>query len=64
MSSTPTVAAVPVACDVHALLKNDSSPKPSARYCAICDAFICDECRANWTARFSAFFKRLRGAAA
>jgi hypothetical protein len=46
-------------CDVHALLMGDSSPRP-VKYCELCHAYICADCRSHWIGRAQAFFARKR----
>lgn len=53
-----------VPCDVHRMVKGDSSPKASSRWCRLCGAFICDECRPNVTDRLKAALMRFMGKAA
>lgn len=39
------------ACDVCRLLRLDSRAKPDARFCDICQAWLCDACRGSMTQR-------------
>jgi hypothetical protein len=47
------------ACDVHRVLVGDGQPR-WVRYCSLYHAWVCDECRANWTRRGKAFLAKLR----
>jgi hypothetical protein len=44
-------------CDVCWLTKGDKTYK-YVRYCATCDAYICDDCRRRWDLRAIAAMKR------
>jgi hypothetical protein len=50
----------PHACDVHVLIDNDSTPRPGTKYCGICDAWICPECRVSPVRRVRAAITRLK----
>lgn len=44
-------------CDVCYLLDGNTSPK-EVKYCALCDAFMCDTCRVSLFRRSLAAFSR------
>lgn len=44
-------------CDVCKLVFDDDSPK-DVRWCPICQAYLCEECRTNWLARAQAALVR------
>jgi len=46
------------ACDVCVLARGDHSPKREVAYCAICDAWLCPECRQRYDLRAVAVLKR------
>lgn len=48
------------ACDAHWLVKRDNTPR-EVNYCPKCQAWLCEECRKNWTVRGLAFLKGIFG---
>jgi hypothetical protein len=47
-------------CDVHALLEHDTRPRP-VQWCALCEAWLCDQCRGDLKRRARAMLKRKFG---
>lgn len=47
-------------CDVHRILDNDLRPR-LVRWCSMCHAWLCDECRGNWVRRAQAMARRKIG---
>jgi hypothetical protein len=45
-------------CDVHSILDGDGSLR-EVKYCPVCDANLCDDCRGRYDLRAVAAIKRL-----